>query len=298
MGKNKNDNCLGLKPTSYQKEQLDLATQFMLNYMDIAMSIYEWRGLPETVTSDIIERFLFWRGMAVFFETEETGKICLPPTIYNYLNVYGLPQQFGATGVNGQTFTGLNTSNSVIIKNSPNYVPTFIEVQRLCEELANAYGARRINVNACKTPYVLSGDEKELLSMKNYFEQVSGNSPVIYKNKNKASSDISLEVANTEVEYLGGELTTLITAIKGEILTYLGLANTTIEKKERLVADEVDANAEEVNNYLYTRLKERKLACEQINKMFGTNITVDYNKKLLKEYGIVVKEEQPKESEE
>ena len=61
-----------------------------------------------------------------------------------------------------------------------------------------------------------------------------------------------------------------------EALTYLGITNTNQTKKERLLADEVSSNLGSTFASRYSRLISRQTACEQINKMFGTDIWVNY----------------------
>ena len=61
-----------------------------------------------------------------------------------------------------------------------------------------------------------------------------------------------------------------------EALTYLGISNINVQKKERLITDEVTRNQGGVVASRYSRLESRRQACEQINKMFGLNISCDY----------------------
>lgn len=283
-----------LKLNDYQFEKLRLCQQLALNYKDIAMKIYVWKNLPsESMASDIIERFLYDVGCAVYFDNDNYGNLVLPPVAFTNLNVYGIPQVYGAQGVNGEYFSGLNEDNSVLIKNTPNYVPTRIYIDMLCESLADVIQARKVNVNATKTPFVIEGEEQEVLSMKNLYEQISGNKAVIYKNKTKAQTSLSLNVLKTDAPYTADKLTALKNALECDALTYLGLNNNNIEKKERLVAGEVEANNEVIENYLFMRLKERKDAVEKINKLFNTNIEVDINREFVSQF-IDLKEETDK----
>lgn len=283
-----------LKLNDYQFEKLRLCQQLALNYKDIAMKIYVWKNLPsESMTSDIIERFLYDVGCVVYFDNDNYGNLVLPPVAFTNLNVYGIPQVYGAQGVNGEYFSGLNEDNSVLIKNTPNYVPTRIYIDMLCESLADVIQARKVNVNATKTPFVIEGEEQEVLSMKNLYEQISGNKAVIYKNKTKAQTSLSLNVLKTDAPYTADKLTALKNALECDALTYLGLNNNNIEKKERLVAGEVEANNEVIENYLFMRLKERKDAVEKINKLFNTNIEVDINREFVSQF-IDLKEETDK----
>ena len=289
------DTRFKLKFSEAEWNNITLTDRLVIDYMDVAMKIYKYKGLPDSVPEWVIERCLFWYGMVVFFKDDTKGYLALPPVVQSYLNVYGLPQVYAAQGVNGDYFDNLDETNSVIIKNTPNYVPTYPEVYRLCSELANTYITRTINVNATKTPFIFSGDEKELLSMKNMYKKITGNEPVIYKNKNGAQSTITLETLDTNAEYYADKLTDLKNDIKCELLTYLGLNNNNIEKKERLVTSEVSANNEIISNYLYMRLDERKAAIEKINALFGLDISVDINKDTLREYGILADEQDDKE---
>ena len=47
-------------------------------------------------------------------------------------------------------------------------------------------------------------------------------------------------------------------------------------KKERMITDEVQRNLGGTIASRYSRLFMRQQACEQINEMFGLNISVDY----------------------
>ena len=59
------------------------------------------------------------------------------------------------------------------------------------------------------------------------------------------------------------------------LLTKLVLNNSSINKKERLLVDEVNVNNGQILMYLDIDYKNRVLACEQINKKFGLNVQVE-----------------------
>ena len=59
-------------------------------------------------------------------------------------------------------------------------------------------------------------------------------------------------------------------------MTYLGISNINITKKERLITDEVTRNQGGTIASRYSRLESRRQACEKINKMFGLDIWCDY----------------------
>ena len=58
-----------------------------------------------------------------------------------------------------------------------------------------------------------------------------------------------------------------------ELLTFLGI-NNTLEKKERLLQDETNSNNQFIKMSSDIGFKQRQLACQQINEMFGLNVRV------------------------
>ena len=58
-----------------------------------------------------------------------------------------------------------------------------------------------------------------------------------------------------------------------ELLTFLGI-NNTLEKKERLLQDETNSNNQFIKMSSDIGFKQRQLACERMNEMFGLQVTV------------------------
>lgn len=81
---------------------------------------------------------------------------------------------------------------------------------------------------------------------------------------------------NTGAPYVADKIYQLKTQIWNEALTYLGISNINIQKKERLITDEVTRNQGGTIASRYSRLQARRDAVVKINAMFGTNISVDY----------------------
>ena len=66
-------------------------------------------------------------------------------------------------------------------------------------------------------------------------------------------------------------------------MTFLGINNANTEKRERLITDEVEANNEHIDLSAECMLKARQRAAEQINELFGTNITVKLRREVSEE---------------
>ena len=85
----------------------------------------------------------------------------------------------------------------------------------------------------------------------------------------------NITVLNTTSPIVFDKLQIQKTNILNECLTFLGINNANTDKRERLVTNEVDSNNEMIQINSDVMLETRKQACEEINKMFGLNISVE-----------------------
>ena len=104
--------------------------------------------------------------------------------------------------------------------------------------------------------------------------QYDGNKPVI--KGVKGLNPNAFTVLKTDAPYVADKLYQLKTQIWNEALTYLGISNINITKKERLITDEVTRNQGGTIASRYSRLQARREACKKINEMFGLDIWCDY----------------------
>ena len=122
---------------------------------------------------------------------------------------------------------------------------------------------------------MILSDEKQMLTLKNLYMKYDGNQPFIFGNKNDLNPN-SIQAMATGAPYVADKLYELKQNIWNEVLTFLGVPNVQVTKKERLITDEVNRGLGGVFASRYSGLLSRKQACEQINDMFGLNLSVEY----------------------
>ena len=242
--------------------------------VELAISMFEWQNLPETIDVRYLELTLFRFGQAVFFKDDVMGYLALSNTETGYFNVYGIPKRRRAMSQYNGYHMRLNDKNSVIIYNNLLRTNSILSVEMFARRLYNLDRIIDVNANAQKTPVLIRCDEQELLSLLNAYKEFDGNAPVIHADK--ALSPNALTVLKTDAPYIADKIYSLKTQIWNEALTYLGISNTNFQKKERLISDEVSRNMGSVIASRYSRLDARQTAAKQINDMFGTNIEVYY----------------------
>lgn len=248
--------------------------QYLNRLKELAISMFEWKNLPDTVDARYLELHLFETGCMVYFKDEIIGDLCLDCIVNGRLDVYGNPLLIRAYSGYNNYQKLLKSNNSVIIWNNYLHGNSILDVEMFARRLYNIDRIIDINANAQKTPVLVIGNEKQRLTLLNLYKEYDGNAPFIFGDKNL---DINaLKALSTDAPYVCDKLYQLKTQIWNEALTYLGISNINIQKKERLITDEVTRNQGGTIASRYSRLESRRQAVKKINDMFGTNIEVNY----------------------
>lgn len=264
-----------------------IAEQYYLSRLsELAMSMFKWKNLPDTVDSRFLEYTLFYEGAVIFFKdenlqskqlAEKGGYLALQVVLGGDLNVYRIPNNRRAYAVNGYN-NQLDQFNSVIIWNNMIRLPEYGRMMFYANKLWQIDRAIDVNVKGQRFPVAILCDETQRLTMKNVYKQYDGNEPFIFGDKNLDLSGI--QVINTGSPYVADKLQQLKNNIWSEAMMCLGIPNSPSEKKERLVANEAKVSQGGTLASRSSRLEMRKIACREINDMFGLDIDVEYNQDL------------------
>ena len=239
---------------------------------NIALSVFEWKNLPETCNARFLENTLFEYGQAVFVEDSLMSFLTLKVTPADRLNVYNEPIGYTAysTGYNKM----YSADDCVVIRNNPLNKSTDSTIMLFAEKLATIDLAMTVNIKAQKTPILIRCDEKTRRTLLEVYRQYDGNNPVIMGLK--GLQDNPLDAIVTGAPFVADKLREEKCAVWNEALEFLGLnTNPSDKKRERLIVSEVDANNEQIDIQVETMLAARREACEQINEKYGLNISVE-----------------------
>ena len=247
--------------------------QYYRRFVELAISMFKWDNLPDTVDERFLELTLFTYGSALWFRDEEIGDLALKYTSNNAFNIYRIPTGRRAIADNGYN-AQRSIDDSVIIWNNMLHTPTMPDVEAFAYRLYRIDRVIDVNVQAQKTPVLIRGSQQEQLSLKNLYMKYDGDMPVVVADS--ALSPTPLTVLKTDAPFVSDRLYDLKAQIFNECLTYLGIGNVSFQKKERMITDEVSAGQGAVMANRYSRLVARQAAADQINNMFGLNIRVSY----------------------
>lgn len=250
----------------------------------VAMSMFEWVNLPESMNARYIEKCLYYNGSATFLYDETLGYINTNCATSGQINIYGIPTAMNCYSYGYQetrrVYTGLrydeyanpinkNYEECILVMNNWDRTPTASTLELFALRLYEAERSCDVNIKAMKTPVlVLADTENQRVTMKNLYSQYDGNEPFIFADKNSLSEG-QIKAIKTDAPFLADKIMEYKKAIWNEALEFLGINTLSAEKKERLITDEASSNNELINMNLQSYLVPRQEACRQFNEKYG-----------------------------
>ena len=240
----------------------------------LALNMFKYGGLDDLMIEERhIEDFLFSDGECYWFEDKDYGLMCLRGEGVG-TNVMEDPTMYRVTGHNYTKL--LKASDCVRMLNNKLRLPTWSIVEYFVDQLYEVKRTRDTNVKSLKLPFMIGATDKDVLTMKKLQDDIDNNVTSIVYNKNIVDPKEAIAVLQTGVKSFTTDLTDLYHDILNEGLTYLGINNSNTDKKERLIQSEVNSNNQFIDSCAELFLEARKKAVDEINKKFGTKITVDF----------------------
>ena len=272
------------KFTDYMYINDDTYIDYLERLKKIAISIFEWKNLPESMDARFLELSLYYTGQAALLQNDAGVMINTKACTAGDINIYELPTSINCYSVGfNQTkkvYDGFVADNAnpedyaVHVLNNLNRCATAYTIELFAYRLYLAQRTADINISVNKMPFVITTDENQRLTMENLFNQISANKPAIFGDKDTISNlKESVKVLPTNPPFIADKLNEYKTEIWNEALSFLGINNLS-EKKERLISNEINSNNELINLNLQSYLVPRQQAAERFNKLFGTNIEV------------------------
>ena len=225
------------------------------------------------------------------FRHEDSGQFFMLPVASMNIqkNAYGEPSQWRAMAL-GELAAPigslkLSPENAVLFRNNDTYTPSKPYVEELIKQLVNVEYTLRLNINAQKMPWSMRSNNYNIISNRNLFRQIYECEPIVYHDDMMTDE---LELIKTDAPVIMAELNDAYNVYDQRICEFLGIDCVARDKKERLTAEEADANDEKIDSIKKVKLEQRKEGCDLANDLWGIDLSVrlaDYTKDESEETG-------------
>ena len=253
-----------------------LLKQFKESQLNKSLTMFEWQNLPDTLPMVELEKMLQINGYAIIAKYQN--------------NVYAF--QGGFTGQDAY-----NRPTQVIVNNPALKLNTTYTINEDCIVIVNDdmkqglikiyeyFGQRLIEnqITMLMTDYNLrmpftisSSDDQTTQSAKDYLNKIiDGSLGVI--GEQKLFKALNVTPTNSKQTATFSDLYGYQQFILAQLNNTIGLATNNNMKRERLTTNEIEINKNASYPLVDNMLRNRQQAVEQINKMFGLDISVEYN---------------------
>lgn len=238
--------------------------------------MFEWSNLPETIPAVELEKMLQINGYAVIAEYQ--GKLYAFQAGFSGQDPYNQPTKALVNNPalkNNTTYT--IGKDCIIIKND--------DMKQGLNGIYEYYGQRLIEnqITMLMTDYNLrmpftisSSDDQTTQSAKIYLKKIiDGSLGVI--GEQKLFKALSVTPTNSKQTATFADLYGYQQFIIAQLNNTIGLATNNNMKRERLTTNEIEVNKNASYPLVDNMLKNRQQAVDAINKMFDTDISVEYS---------------------
>ena len=252
-------------------------TIFKARFYDLACGCFNFENLDSNIYKPFIINKLITTGKVLAFEDKDLFNDEGKPTFYLYpyttngnLDMYNQPTKRKVVFMNNGATFNLTNKESVILRANVSGTSLMKVIEFFARNIYLINRTIQINVNAMKTPIALVCDENQRLSYQNLLKEYIGNVPFLFGSKDLDLSQ--LKSINLQAPYVSDKLYQLQDNYWNQFLTFFGIPNISMNKKERLITDEVQRSMGGVLIAKQNFENQIQEDINNINKMFGKNI--------------------------
>lgn len=265
-----------------------LFQSYIRYYLARLQSMFEWKNLPDTIPAKWLESYLLCDGWCVVIETNK-GLIATNAGMGAYPNEYYIPTRVIVSNpyIDDNYSAGREYiidgegKNAVLVRNDTYIQGLLPLLTKYCTKLVeNDISMNIADIMARATVALSAADDQTKASAEKWLKDliagkigIIGETPFLVANQNES-------LRSTPIANVAGTLTDLIEYhqyLKAGLYNELGLNANYNMKREAINSNESQLNDDMLSPLIDEMLKMRREAADEINSMFGTDITVDFN---------------------
>ena len=242
--------------------------------LTLAMNVFQFDNMNPFIDMSYVNKNKVLRGSIAFFKDEVMGLIALPYTVVGKLDIYGRPTAIKPLPKFGAYNRVLKRGEFVIMYDNDSKLPIWPSITQSCERISLIKRVLDINVKQQATPRYWKSTEENQKTIQNIIRSVDSMDDEILISDNNVIDDVNCTLV--PAPFVADKLNEAKKEEWAEFLELIGISNVAIQKKERVIRDEILTSMGGTIASRYSRFTSRKRAIDEINKLFGENIEVSF----------------------
>lgn len=250
----------------------------------LALNVFKWKNLPKGLKSMIIERYLFYFGrVALFYDDVLEQYVALPVTGEFAWDVDYYPTVYEVTGFGGYR-KRLDITNSVLLYNDYQMSPGAEMGSIFSTRLTNSLRTSDMHLELQKVGKIIAAPETKRKGIETIFKKIKNYATTIIASPAAAEMKDSIQVLDTELDFIVDKLDSHYAFMWHDVLNYLGIDSMS-DKQSGVNPLESKAEAAMAMGNRMAMKNAREDAIKVFNEMFGENVELDFLGKEDGEYG-------------
>lgn len=240
----------------------------------LATNVFEFENMPTYIDKSYLNNTLLKKGSIAFFKDEVLGLLALPYTTSGKKDVYGRPVGIRVIGDNGYQRT-LAPDEYVIMYDNNGRYPIYLDICQYAERIALNVRTQDVNIKQQRTPRIFKVTNQDTeLSIKRMMDDIDSGTDTIATHKDIITDQIDTVLA--PAPYVTDKIDLHLKELWAEFFRLIGVSNLVMQKKERMITDEMSASQGGTIASRWSRFEPRERAIKEINEKFNLNISVRY----------------------
>ena len=251
---------------------------YLRQMLTLAENVFEFKNMPELIDMAFVNKMLVSKGAVVFFQDEELGElgklVALPySSNMGKFDIYGRSTDIIVTAKNGYR-RKLTPKEYVLMYDNNGKYPIYLDICQMAERIALCIRTQDVNIKQQRTPRIIKTSSDQETSTRRMMEDIDSNSDVITTFNDSITDDI--DIVLKPAPYVSDKIDEHLKELWADFFRLIGVSNLVMQKKERMIRDEMVASQGGTIASRWSRFEPRRRAIEEINKKFNMNLSVNY----------------------
>lgn len=212
------------------------------------------------------------------------GEICITDTAagviplrcgHSGINMYNEPTEcIIANPVLGEMRRTIG-DECALVRINPDYSGVMDIINRYAALLAMCDSSMAVTLMNAKVAFIgIATSKTQSNTMKKMYDKLSMGEPAVFVNADAVNKE-NFFFNNVKQNFVGEEIQRVKRMIQNDFLTEIGLNNANLDKRERLIQSEVDANNEEIQNNVQLWLDNIRDGFKVANGLYALDLKVE-----------------------
>ena len=258
--------------------------RWLKNIVGLSTTEFSYTGLPENLTSDIVETSLCFMNKLCWYNSLTLGLVLCRYVPLGTYDIYLRPENVKLLSISGKTIAESVPFKDIVLfkDNRLDIIPAIVLFEYI-GKMGNIEDTLFKNIELLKLPLFAKGSKENINTYKSIIKKMLNLDPIALVDIQVPNSFESVNVS------FPASLTEQFELFKGYhnmALESMGIYSNASQKKERLLVDEVTSQTEYVD-FIYQEKRDcRKMAIEEVNRRWGYNIELVENYREIRDEAI------------